>query len=743
MHIAQLRFSNFRCFGPSPVEINLDKFTTLIGANGAGKSAVLHALLRLFGVRPADRNLTRADFHVPPGTAPDALAEVRLWIEAKLEFPTLMIDENDPAVPESFRHMVVSAPGAIPFCRVRLEGVWRRTAQAEGEVDEKLSWLTTAEPEPPENTKQRMSNYDRGRIQVLYVPASRDPASQLRQAAGTLLQPLLKAIRWSDATKSAASTAATQVRESVRAEAGMRRLEEAVGMEWKKLQEFAPLREVRFQPLSPEFEALLRQVEAVFHPGEGAGTHSIDRLSDGLRSLFYFSLLGARFDLEQLVTPAGEQPPFDFQAAELPSLTLFAIEEPENHLAPHYLARILALLQRLAKHGGAQVVVTSHSPGILSRVEPETIRHLRLDNATGRARIKALTLPQQDAGEVYKYIKEAVRAFPELYFASGIIFGEGDSELIVLPRVASANGRSLDQRFIAVVPLGGRHVNHLWRLTRDLEIPHVTLLDLDRERHGGAWGRIHYALTQLIEFSPAVTLATLGITQAQLDALRTASVDETDVMNQWIAVLEQNGVFFSGPLDLDFLMLMAFPAAYHAATTGTGPQVPSVTADYTHRLAQARNAVLKPEGGDGHTYTDPERAEFIWYHYLFLGRGKPSTHILALNTLTEVQIRTRDCSTDSGSRCLQNFAPPRTMCRTCSLPTSDRCVTDSFPCAKVQEYHPPKSTNSTSQSSFASGSRAARLILQRRRRRLPTLRSPWRYGDPRFIPERGPRFPFL
>ncbi|MEI7819515.1 MAG: AAA family ATPase [Verrucomicrobiota bacterium] len=638
MKITALQISNFRCFGLEAVTVELDKFTSFIGANGAGKSAVLHGLLKLFGARKGERSLTRADFHIPPGTDVETVTEIRLWIEAKLEFPKLMVDANDPAVPECFRHMIVEAPGAIPFCRVRLEGVWRRTAQAEGEVDEKLCWVMTAAANPPEDSKQPMSNYDRSRIQVIYVPASRDPSGQLRQAAGTLLHPLLTAIRWSDATKTSATESAKQIRDAVGSEPGMRSLEKAVGDEWKKLQEFAPLREVKFQPLSPEFEALLRHVEAVFHPGAGIGAQPIERLSDGLRSLFYFSLLGARFDLERLVTPVGETPPFDFESAELPSLTVFAIEEPENHLAPQYLARILALLQRLSNHDGAQVLLTSHSPGILSRVEPETIRHLRLNESTGRARIKALALPAANAGEVYKYVKEAVRAYPELYFASGVIFGEGDSEAIVLPRVAAATGRFLDQRFVSVVPLGGRHVNHFWRLLRDLEIPYVTLLDLDRERSGGDWGRIHYVLTQLLEFSPAVSLATLGITQQQLDVFPTGRADDSN-MQSWINSLEQYGVFFCTPLDLDFSMLTAFPAAYHAATTGTGPRIPNAAPQNAERLAQARNAVLKPEGGDGHTYNAAEQAEFIWYHYLFLGRQKPSTHILALNQLTANQLK--------------------------------------------------------------------------------------------------------
>lgn len=640
MKITSLKLANFRCFGPEPVQIDFEKFTSLIGANGAGKSAILHALIRLFGSRQNERSLIRADFHIPPGTDAVTVPEVSLWIEAKLEFPKLSSNPNDPSVPDCFRHMIVAAPGEVPFCRVRLEGTWRRTAQAEGVIDEDLWWLVSAADTPSPSDKQKMSNYDRNRIQVIYVPASRDPSGQLRQAAGSLLHPILRAIRWSENTRASATEAANQIRAAVAAEPGMRSLERAVGEEWKKLQEFAPLRDVRFQPFSPEFETLLRHIEAVFHSGSGNAAQPIERLSDGLRSLFYFSLLGARFDLERSVVGEGEISPFDFEYAKFPTLTIFAIEEPENHLAPQYLARILVLLQRLSELDGAQTLLTSHSPGILSRVEPETVRHLRLDPATGRARIKSLTLPPADAGEVYKYVKEAIRAYPELYFANAVILGEGDSECIVLPRVARASGRMLDQRFVAVVPLGGRHVNHFWRLLEELEIPYVTLLDLDRERQAGGWERIHYAIRELLKFPSKYALASLGITQQELDDMPNANVDDLINLSRWIDALETRGVFFSAPLDLDFSMLMAFPAAYHAATAGSGPRIPGQEPQRLERLAQATNAVLKPEGGDGHTYTNTEKDEFIWYQYLFLGRGKPSTHILALNVLNDAQIRT-------------------------------------------------------------------------------------------------------
>ena len=59
-------------------------------------------------------------------------------------------------------------------------------------------------------------------------------------------------------------------------------------------------------------------------------------------------------------------------------------------------------------------------------------------------------------------------------------------------------GLDIDRSFVAVVPLGGRHVNHLWRLLNDLDIPYATLLDLDWGRAGGGWGHIKTTCTQLL-----------------------------------------------------------------------------------------------------------------------------------------------------------------------------------------------------------------------------------------------------
>lgn len=119
-----------------------------------------------------------------------------------------------------------------------------------------------------------------------------------------------------------------------------------------------------------------------------------------------------------------------------------------------------------------QAIMTSHSPAIVKRIDPENLRYFRLDRELLASKVRCITLPDEERmQDQYKYIKEAVRAYPELYFAKLVILGEGDSEEIILPKYWEAIHGNTDVSGISIVPLGGRHVNHFWRLLNDFGNP--------------------------------------------------------------------------------------------------------------------------------------------------------------------------------------------------------------------------------------------------------------------------------
>jgi putative ATP-dependent endonuclease of OLD family len=236
-----------------------------------------------------------------------------------------------------------------------------------------------------------------------------------------------------------------------------------------------------------------------------------------------------------------------------------------------------------------------------------------------------------DATDAAKFIRGAILAFPELYFARFVVLVEGDSERIVIPRLAQAEGLMLDPSFVAIVPIGGRHVRHFWKLFSDLSIPHATLLDLDLGRSGGGYGRVATMLSELIEIGEDkdVLLKTESGT-ADLKAMKGWDSSKSETLNSWVSLLENHAIYFSSPLDLDMEMLAAYPEAYKAIIPKDGG--PSLTPD------EATPVVLGPGGKGFHDYKDDlaKYKDYMpAYRYHFLTRSKPATHLQALAQLDD------------------------------------------------------------------------------------------------------------
>jgi putative ATP-dependent endonuclease of the OLD family len=622
MLIESLSLTNFRCFGPETQRIDLSSdLTAFIGTNGSGKTAVLNALLRLFGVTSEQRRMRRQDFHVP---ASETMTpnQRELVIEVILAFPELdSEDGDDTAVPEFFHQMATDDNGRLK-CRLRMQATWTDDGSLEGAVEQKF-WAIRTLGGFEQKDCVELKQIDRARIQMLYVPAARDAASQV---GAFLRSRLWRAIMWSQQVRDAFEEAGKNLNDTFIVETAVDIISKSLEKRWLEVHSAGTDAKPLFRPIDPRFQEFIRKVEVVFHPDEFGQDRSLDNLSDGQRSLFHLAMTATTLDVEDKIV-RDEATGFQAENIHIPTLTLIAIEEPENSLAPFYLSRIVRQLEDLTRTQRAQAIVSSHSASIMGRVDPGQVRHFQLHASERTAVVKAIRLPENDE-DAAKFVREAVRAYPELYFARFVILGEGASEEVVLPRLADALGLPIDRSFVAIVPLGGRHVNHLWRLLADLAIPHATLLDLDLGRSGGGWGRIKTACVQLLAngLNPASLFGNLLHASGpshNLAAFDSFSLDQKS-LKEWAVWLRNFGVYFCWPLDLDYTMLRAFSDAYRVLEPGrAGPG----------EKGDARNAVLGADGNPS-IYDDTTlQDDFRWYRYLFLGRGKPSTHVRVLSTL--------------------------------------------------------------------------------------------------------------
>lgn len=466
MKLTRLRLSNFQSFGKGPTVITLDAMCFLLGPNGTGKTAVLQALARLFGFDPSLRRVRRADFHVTADElAKSDVGPLTLWIEAQFEFPELKkVKGKHPTIPGNFAHMQLESADGIPRVRFRLTA----KMDEDGDIEETIHYVVQAdEQDEPVKTSQ-VPKQERNEIQVHYLPARRDPTDHISYTANSLLGRVLRAADW-QAEREEITKLTHDISLTLAGNAAVASISEQLTGHWAALHKgtYYASPSVSFE--RSEIDNLLRHLTVGFTPGPGEQVVDFSRLSDGQQSLLYVSLVLSTQAIGRQVL-AKQLDAFDVDKLRPAVFTLMAMEEPENSLSPHYLGRVIKSLTTFSGNHDAQAIIATHSPALLKRVVPEHIRYLRL-NENRETAVTSIIMPAA-TDEAYKFVREAVQAFPELYFSRLVILGEGDSEEIVLPRLLQVKGIAEDDASISIVPLGGRHVNHFWRLLHGLGIPY-------------------------------------------------------------------------------------------------------------------------------------------------------------------------------------------------------------------------------------------------------------------------------
>lgn len=674
MQISKLKFRNYRCFGPEETVIDLCKMTTLIGMNSAGKTAVLQALVKLFGRTPSERSLVRSDFHVPFEMKPEEQEQQELYIEAVIVFPELAQEDElaRSTVPTLLSAMTVDGPKAPPYVRVCLLGKWEKGISIDGSIEQRTCFMTLCETdeasateEERERRRMNLSALHRSMISVTYVPAIRDPASQLQNTSNAIFHRILQGLVWSKDVDELIAKQRGDTKDAFEKEKGFAAVQTILGTEWQRLHSDSRYNSIMMDFTPEDLASMFRKMEVRFFPADTGSSYDVSSLGDGLRSLFYLGLVRSLLEFEEKVfeeqqrigariATVAESEPGETETEtqeerlfseeyQAPLLTILAVEEPENHLSPHLLGRVVESLRGVAEKRRGQVVLTSHTPAIVGRVEPETIRYLRMKADHSTTTVHQVILPAA-TDEAFKYVKEAVKAYPELYFSRLVVLGEGDTEEIVIPKALEALDTTLDGGAISVVPLGGRHVNHFWKLLSELKIPYITILDLDFGRNTGGWNRIKSIAKKLIS-SKVVAESDILKKAEELKLSITDSLDLTialgsedlDEVTRWAETLEEWDVFFAAPLDMDFMLLQSFPDIYK-----TPPLVPSrggpedvpdddtSEKDRSERVNKAAKQALKSDKANVNSYGYEMKSLMIWYVYHFLSRGKPSTHIMAL-----------------------------------------------------------------------------------------------------------------
>ena len=131
-------------------------------------------------------------------------------------------------------------------------------------------------------------------------------------------------------------------------------------------------------------------------------------------------------------------------------VSIICIEEPEAYLHPHQQRGLAAYLSKTLN---GQIILTSHSPFIVSEFSPNSIIRLYKNENETKAASNGCSKIIEDGIDGLGYRMSVIPA--EAFFADYVILIEGPSELLFFKTLASQIGINLDRMNISVLSVDG------------------------------------------------------------------------------------------------------------------------------------------------------------------------------------------------------------------------------------------------------------------------------------------------
>ncbi len=128
-------------------------------------------------------------------------------------------------------------------------------------------------------------------------------------------------------------------------------------------------------------------------------------------------------------------------------LKLALVEEIEAHLHPQSQLRMIDFLQKESDDLGAQLIMTTHSPNLASKVSLENVLLCK----NGKIFPMGSEYTKLEAGD-YLFLQRFLDVTKaNLFFAEGVILVEGDAENLLIPAIANVIGKPLSKYGISIV----------------------------------------------------------------------------------------------------------------------------------------------------------------------------------------------------------------------------------------------------------------------------------------------------
>jgi putative ATP-dependent endonuclease of the OLD family len=443
MYLSELKLWNFRKFGTSgsdrkapgmQVKFN-SKINLLVGENDSGKSAIIDAIKHVFGTNSNDYiRISVSDFHKKNGKERTDWLRIECTIrgfsvpEAAQFLDWISIEKDEKGVDQY-------------FLVVRLE------ANTKG-----LKVLYDVTAGNSKEGNPMLSSYAREALRVTFLKALRDANSELTPGRRSRVAQILKNMK-SFAEQKDSDGIHPLVSIAKSANIGFSNYFES---EPDTIGEGATLTKQGggfvLQRLNKLMSSFLpsgddRKV-AISAIGGDDLTDVLNRLSVGLDNSEIAGL-----GTQNLLFIATEL--LLLEQEETGNLRLALIEELESHLHPQAQLQMVDYLQNHSEDFNVQMILTSHSISLASKVKLENLIICRGDDGVFPMAPESTKLSLGDHSFLEAFL-DATKA--NLFFARGVIFVEGISENIIIPKLAELIGLPLEKYGVSIVNTGGNQV---------------------------------------------------------------------------------------------------------------------------------------------------------------------------------------------------------------------------------------------------------------------------------------------
>lgn len=243
--------------------------------------------------------------------------------------------------------------------------------------------------------------------------------------------------------------------------------------------------ELRSWGVTVNIEVTAPDIERVFelgtdlHLDDGIRT-SADRKGHGLQRAVIFALLRS-WAKALRAKPEGEE---ELAPRKQSESVIFAMEEPELFLHPHAQRRLSASLRDIADTSEHQVFVCTHSTHFVDLANYKEIGIVSKEDPKEGSSIRQCTteiFPAENLEERKKRFQMAEWINPdraELFFASRVVFVEGETERVLLPYLAERIG--VFDTDVSIIDCGSKFNLPLYiAIAKAFEIPYVVVHDED------------------------------------------------------------------------------------------------------------------------------------------------------------------------------------------------------------------------------------------------------------------------